>query len=201
MKPVDACLIFHVEECSVMKLLLKEDVGGLGYCGDEVEVKDGYGRNYLIPQGKAIQATPRNIKQFKHQKSLVQSRLKKIVDAAQGVAGEIEAVTCTVTKKVGDQGKLFGSVTAQEIADLLEEKGLSVDKRKIQIAEPIRSLGDFQVPIKLHANVTAEIKLTVVAEEEPEKKGPVEEPGAEQPVEPQGAEPPAEPQDDSETEA
>jgi large subunit ribosomal protein L9 len=153
-----------------MKLLLKEDVDGLGYCGDEVNVRDGYGRNYLVPQGKAIFATPKNIKQFNHQKMIVQGKVKKIVDAAKGLAEKIGKVTCTIKKKVGEQGKLYGSVTNQEIAEVLRKNGIEVDKRKIHPIEPIRALGDFLVPLKLHTDVTAEIKVSVVPEKEPAKE-------------------------------
>ncbi len=153
-----------------MKLLLKEDVEGLGDCGDEVTVKDGYGRNFLIPNGKAILATPRNVKQFNHQKSIVQARLKKVVAAAQGRAGEISQVTCVITKKAGEQGKLFGSVTTQEIVEALRSKGVEIDRRKIQMKEAIKSLGEFQIPIKLHQDVTAEIKVIVVAAVEVKKE-------------------------------
>ncbi|GJL79759.1 MAG: 50S ribosomal protein L9 [Nitrospinaceae bacterium] len=152
-----------------MKLLLKEDVEGLGYCGDEVSVRDGYGRNYLVPQGKAIHATPKNIKQFNHQKMLVQGKVKKIIGSATALAEEIGKVTCTIKKKVGEQGKLYGSVTTQEIAEVLRSNGIEVDKRKIHPAEPIRSLGDFEVPVKLHTEVTAQIKVSVVPDQEPVK--------------------------------
>lgn len=153
-----------------MKLLLKEDVDGLGFCGDEVSVRDGYGRNYLVPQGKAILATPKNLKQFNHQKMIVQGKVKKIVNAATAVAEKISKVTCTIKKKVGEQGKLFGSVTNQEIAEFLRKSGIEVDKRKIHPAEPIRTLGDFVVPLKLHTDVTAEIKVSVIADKEPAKE-------------------------------
>ena len=149
-----------------MKLLLKEDVDGLGFCGDEVEVKDGYGRNFLIPKGKALLATPNNLKAFNHQKRVVQGKLTKVIAAAQGIADEIKKVTCLVQKKVGDTGKMFGSVTAQELADLLKAQGVDVDRRKIQIAEPIKKAGEYKIPIKLHSNVTAEIKLVVEGEKE-----------------------------------
>jgi len=149
-----------------MKLLLKEDVENLGNCGDEVEVKGGYGRNYLIPQGKAILATPKNVKQFAHQRNIVQGKLNKLIKAAGVIAGEIGNASCSVKKKVGEQGKLFGSVTAQNIHDLLREKGVEIDKRKIQLDEPIKTLGDFKIPVKLHPQVTAEISLSVLAEEE-----------------------------------
>ena len=153
-----------------MNLLLKEDVDGLGYCGDEVKVRDGYGRNYLIPQGKAILATPKNVKQFNHQKMVVQGKVKKIVNAANELAEKIGKVNCTIKKKVGEQGKLFGSVTTQEIMDVLRANGIEVDKRKIQPAEPIKALGDYQVPIKLHTDVVAKINVSVVPDKEPVKE-------------------------------
>ena len=149
-----------------MKLLLKEDVDGLGFCGDEVEVKDGYGRNFLIPKGRALLATPNNLKAFNHQKRVVQGKVTKVIAAAQAVADEIAKLTCLVKKKVGDTGKMFGSVTAQEVADLLKDQGVEVDRRKIQIAEPIKKSGEYKIPVKLHSEVTAEIKLVVEGEQE-----------------------------------
>jgi large subunit ribosomal protein L9 len=151
-----------------MKLLLKEDVDGLGHCGDEVTVKDGYGRNYLVPQGKAILSTPKNLRAFKHQKAIVQGRLKKLINSAEEQAAAIAELTCTVTKKAGEQGKLYGAVTAQEIAALLSGQGVDIDRRKIQLGEPIKALGQFKVPLKLHPQVVAEINVHVVAEAEPE---------------------------------
>ena len=157
-----------------MKLLLKEDVDGLGFCGDEVEVKDGYGRNFLIPKGKALLATPNNLKAFNHQKRVVQSKVKKVIATVQAIADEIAKVTCTVKKKIGDTGKMFGSVTAQDIADLLKVQGVDIDRRKIQITEPIKKAGEYKIPVKLHSEVTAEIKLVVEAEQEVAE--PTEEP-------------------------
>ena len=156
-----------------MKLLLKEDVDGLGFCGDEVEVKDGYGRNFLIPKGKALLATPNNLKAFNHQKRIVQSKVKKVIGFAQGVADEINQTPIQIKKKIGDGGKMFGSVTAQEISDLLKAKGIDLDRRKVQILEPIKKAGEYAIPVKLHPNVIAEIKLSVEgekAEEKPEEK-------------------------------
>ena len=151
-----------------MKVLLKEDVFKLGSVGDEVEVKDGYGRNFLIPTGKALMATPKNLKQFRHQKSIVDHKVKKFKGAAQTVADQLAQLSLSVKKKVGDQGKLFGSVTSQEIADLVAANGVEIDRRKIQLSEPIKALGEFKVPIKLHPEITGEIKLTVTAEESAE---------------------------------
>ena len=144
-----------------MKLLLKEDVDGLGFCGEEVEVKDGYGRNFLIPKGKALLATPNNLKAFNHQKRIVQAKVKKITGIAQEVADKISAATIQIKKKMGDGGKMFGAVTAQEISDLLKAKGIDIDRRKIQIQEPIKKAGEYSIPVKLHPEVTAAIRLTV----------------------------------------
>ena len=152
-----------------MKLLLKEDVDGLGFCGEEVEVKDGYGRNFLIPKGKALLATPNNLKAFNHQKRIVQAKVKKVTGIAQEVADKISAVTIQIKKKMGDGGKMFGAVTAQEISDLLKAKGIDIDRRKIQIQEPIKKAGEYSIPAKLHPEVTAEIKLVVEGEKVVEK--------------------------------
>jgi large subunit ribosomal protein L9 len=152
-----------------MKLLLKEDVDGLGFCGEEVEVKDGYGRNFLIPKGKALLATPNNLKAFNHQKRIVQAKVKKVTGIAQEVADKISAATIQIKKKMGDGGKMFGAVTAQEISDLLKAKGIDIDRRKIQIQEPIKKAGEYSIPVKLHPEVTATIKLTVEGEKVVEK--------------------------------
>ena len=152
-----------------MKLLLKEDVDGLGYCGEEVEVKDGYGRNFLVPKGKALLATPNNLKAFNHQKRIVQAKVKKVTGIAQEVADKISAATIQIRKKMGDGGKMFGAVTAQEISDLLKAKGIDIDRRKIQIQEPIKKAGEYSIPVKLHPEVTAAIKLTVEGEKVVEK--------------------------------
>ena len=148
-----------------MKLLLKEDVHGLGSCGDEVEVKSGYGKNFLIPNGRAIAATPKNLKQFNHQKSIVQGRLKKIKISAEVQALEIGKALCVFKKKTGDNGKIFGAVTTQDISESLRSHGVELDRRKLQLKEPIKSLGDFEVPVKLHPEVTVAVKVTVVQEE------------------------------------
>ena len=152
-----------------MKLLLKEDVDGLGFCGEEVEVKDGYGRNFLIPKGKALLATPNNLKAFNHQKRIVQAKVKKVTGIAQEIADKISAVTIQIKKKMGDGGKMFGAVTTQEISDLLKAKGIDIDRRKIQIQEPIKKAGEYSIPAKLHPEVTAEIKLAVEGEKVVEK--------------------------------
>ena len=119
--------------------------------------------------------TPNNLKAFNHQKRVVQGKVTKVIAAAQAIADEIAKVTCTVTKKVGDTGKMFGSVTAQEVADLLKGQGVDIDRRKIQIAEPIKKAGEYKIPVKLHSEVTGEIKLIVEGEQEAtETAAPVE---------------------------
>ena len=148
-----------------MKLLLKEDVHGLGNCGVEVEVKSGYGKNFLIPNGHAIAATPKNLKQFNHQKTIVQGRLKKIKISAEAQALEIGKALCVFKKKTGDNGKIFGAVTTQDISESLRSHGVELDRRKLQLKEPIKSLGDFEVPVKLHPEVTVVVKIKVVQEE------------------------------------
>ena len=168
-----------------MKVLLKEDVIKLGSVGDEVVVKDGYGRNFLIPTGKALLATPKNVKQFRHQKSIVDHKVRKLRGAAQEVADQLAKLTLSIKKKMGDQGKLFGSVTSQEIAELVSAQGIEIDRRKIQLGEAIKSLGEFKIPVKLHPQVTAEMTLTVTAVESTEapKTASAPEVAVEEPVE------------------
>ena len=181
-----------------MKVLLKEDVPKLGSVGDEVEVKDGYGRNFLIPMGKALLATPKNLKQFRHQKSIVEHKVKKFKGIAQDVADQLAKLSLSVKKKVGEQGKLFGAVTSQEIADLISAQGVEIDRRKIQLGEPIKSLGEFKIPIKLHPEITAEFTLTVIGEEpEASAAAPEADAQAEAPVE-ESVENPEEPVENQE---
>jgi len=163
-----------------MKLLLLEDVDKLGSLGDEVNVKDGYGRNFLIPQGKAVLASTNNVKQFSHQKGIIERKLKKLKGGAEEIAQALAKLQLSVTKKVGDQGKLFGSVTSQEIADLIHKQGVEIDRRKIQLSDPIKTLGEHKVAIKLHPEVTGEVTVTVSAEAAPadqadKKEAPAEE--------------------------
>ena len=147
-----------------MQVILLEDVSSLGKAGDLVKVSDGYGRNYLIPQKKAVVATEKSIKTLEHQKRLVQHRMAKAKKDVQRIAQEIEALSCTFVKSVGESGKLFGSVTTMEIEAYLKENGIEVDRKKIHMEEPIKSVGMFSVPIKLHADVVANLKVWVVQE-------------------------------------
>ncbi len=144
-----------------MEVILKEDVNKLGHRGDVVKVADGYGRNYLLPGKLAIEATAANkvvIEQMKA--SAVRKTAKEKVGAEQQ-ATEISAVELTFERKVGENEQLFGSVTSSDIAQELEQKGYTIDRRKISLEEPLRSLGEYHVPIKLHREVTAHVKVTV----------------------------------------
>jgi large subunit ribosomal protein L9 len=147
-----------------MQVILLEDVSSLGKAGDLVKVAAGFGRNYLIPQKKAILATEKGIKTLEHQKRLVQHRMAKTKKDIQRTAQEIETLSCTFAKSVGESGKLFGSVTTMEIEAYLKENGIEVDRKKIHLEEPIKSVGMFTVPIKLHPDVVANLKVWVVQE-------------------------------------
>ncbi len=147
-----------------MHVILLEDVPSLGKAGDSVKVSEGYGRNYLIPQKKAILATEKGIKILEHQKREVQQRMGKVKKDMKKVVEQIEKLPCTFAKPVGESGKLFGSVTSMEIESFLKENGIDVDRKKIQLEEPIKNLGMFTVPIKLHPDITAHLKVWVVQE-------------------------------------
>lgn len=147
-----------------MQVILLEDIPSLGKSGDLIKVSDGYGRNYLIPQKKAVFATEKNLKALDHQKRLVQHRLGKVKKDAQSIAQAIEKTSCTIVKSAGESGKLFGSVTSMEIESYLKENGIEVDRKKILLEEPIKSVGTYAVPIKLHPEVTATLKVWVVQE-------------------------------------
>ena len=147
-----------------MQVILLEDILSLGKAGDLVKVSDGYGRNYLIPQKKAILATEKGLKMLEHQKRQVQDRMGKMKKDLDKVAQQIEGLSCTFTKSVGESGKLFGSVTSMEIETYLKENGIEVDRKKIVLDEPIKSIGMFTVPIKLHPEIVAQLKVWVVQE-------------------------------------
>jgi len=147
-----------------MQLILLENVPSLGKAGDLVKVSDGYGRNYLIPQKKALLATEKSLKVIEHQKRQVQQRMEKTKKDAEKMAQQIEKLSCTFTKTVGESGKVFGSVTSMDIENYLKDNGMEVDRKKISLEEPIKNLGMFTVPIKLHPEVAAYLKVWVVQE-------------------------------------
>ena len=147
-----------------MKIILLENVPSLGKAGDLVKVSAGYGRNYLIPQQKAILATEKSLKVVEHKKRQVQQRMEKTKKDAEKMGQRIENLSCTFAKTVGESGKIFGSVTSMDIENFLKENGFEVDRKKISLEEPIKNLGMFTVPIKLNPEVTAHLKVWVVQE-------------------------------------
>ena len=147
-----------------MRVLLVQAVENLGEIGDVVEVANGYGRNFLIPRGLAIAATARNKRQLEHEQHLREHRVARARQDAEVFAGELQAVACRFTRKAGEEGKLFGSVTAIDIAEKLKEAGVEVDRRRIQLDQPIKSLGEFAVPVRLRPEVVAELKVLVEPE-------------------------------------
>ncbi len=147
-----------------MQVILLENVPALGKTGDLVKVSDGYGRNYLIPKKKAVLATDKSLKVIEHQKRQIQQRVEKTKKDAEKMAQRIETLSCTFARTVGESGKLFGSVTSMDIENYLKENGIEADRKKISLEEPIKNLGMFTVPIKLHPEVTAHLKVWVVQE-------------------------------------
>jgi large subunit ribosomal protein L9 len=147
-----------------MEVILKEDVVNLGHRGDVVKVADGYGRNFLLPRKLALQATLANKAVIEQMKSAAVRRSATEKAQAEELAAKLEPVVLSFTRKSGEAGHLFGSVTAADIAAGLEAKGFEIDRRKIQVDEPLKSVGDFSVAIKLYREVTAHIKVTVLAE-------------------------------------
>ncbi len=148
-----------------MDIILMESVEGLGQIGDLVKVKPGYARNFLLPRKLAVEASLRNVKELEHQKRQLERKAQKVLEGAQVLKAQIEKQTCVFAMRAGEDGKLFGSVTSMEIQQQLADKGVDVDRKKIQLAEPLKTLGDFEVPVKLDAGVIATVRVTVAAVE------------------------------------
>ncbi len=147
-----------------MKIVLREDVDKLGERGQVVNVAPGYARNFLFPKALAFEATAGNMRQIELRKKVWVVRDAREADDAKKLAARIAEIKIVIAKKVGENEALYGSVTSQEIADLLKAKGVEVDRRKIQMHDPIRSLGTFAVPIKIHRQVSANVSVEVVPE-------------------------------------
>jgi len=148
-----------------MKVILKENIETLGHIGDIVKVAPGYARNFLLPRGLAIEATTRNAKALEHAKRQMEYKKNKVLEQAKQLAARIEGLSFVLSHQAGEEGKLFGSVTNMEIAERLKSEGFEVDRKKILLAEPIKHLGEFTVPIKVHPEVTANLKVTVAKAE------------------------------------
>jgi large subunit ribosomal protein L9 len=149
-----------------MQIILKEDVPNLGRSGEVVAVKPGYGRNYLIPRGLAVLATPKNVARIEHEKRVIDKRSLKLRKDAEGLRDRIEQVSVNIARPVGAGDKLYGSVGGRDIAEALKEAGIAIDHRKVHLEEPIKSLGMFTVDIKLGRDVVAKLKVWVVAKED-----------------------------------
>lgn len=170
-----------------MKVVLREDLDNLGDRGQIVSVKPGYARNFLIPKGLALEATPGNLQQVEHQRRVWEAKRVKEVGEAQALADRIAKLSPTVERKAGDMGMLYGSVTTAEIAELLRAAGIVVDRRRIVLSKPIKHVGAYDVAVRLHRDVTAKFPLRV----DPEG-------GRTTPTVPEGAEQPERDLDDEE---
>ena len=144
-----------------MKVILQENVEGLGYLGDVLTVADGYARNFLLPRKKAVLAEDRQVKLLQHLKRQIDQKAKKELEALGDIGKQISKVALTFEVQTGKDDKLFGSVTSKDIAEQLAEQGMTVDRRKIQLPHPLKELGTFPVPIKLHRDVIAKIEVTL----------------------------------------
>jgi large subunit ribosomal protein L9 len=148
-----------------MKVILKEDIAKLGTMGETVKVAPGYGRNYLIPQGKAVLATSKNLKELEHQKRLILRKAELVRTDAESFAEKFRGLTITLARKVVDEDKIYGSVSVADISQALKEAGVEIERKMIKLDEPIKSLGEFQVLVQVHADVTAEFTVQVEKEE------------------------------------
>jgi large subunit ribosomal protein L9 len=147
-----------------MKVILLEDVRNLGKSGDSVTIKPGYGRNYLLPRNMALAATPANLQVFANEKKALDKKQARLRGEAQTAADKITALTLTISRLSGEDGKLFGSVTNGDVAAALKEQGVEVDKRKIEMHEPIKTLGEHAVPLHLHHDIVISLKVVVAAQ-------------------------------------
>ena len=148
-----------------MKIILRQDMDDLGLEGDIIEVADGYARNYLIPKEIAFKATTQNVKLMETQKRKIEIRRLKAKEDAERMKEALAGISVTISQKAGEEDKLYGSVTSMDIAGHLEKQGITIDRRKIALDKPIKSLGEFDVPIKIYPEVTGSIKVVVILEE------------------------------------
>jgi large subunit ribosomal protein L9 len=148
-----------------MKVILKENIDTLGHIGDIVKVAPGYARNYLIPKGLAIEATEKNAKALEHLKRQMEYKKNKVLEQAKALAARIEAISLNLAHQAGEEGKLFGSVTNMELAEHLKAQGIEIDRKKIVLAEPLKHVGEFTATVKLHPEVSANLKVNITAAE------------------------------------
>lgn len=148
-----------------MKVILVSDVESIGKKGEVKEVKEGFARNYLFPRKFAVEATPGNLKVWEQKRQTLKKKEDELRAEAEGLAGNLQGISCVIPVKVGEEDKLFGSVTSQNISDALSKLGFDIPKKDIEIDAPIKTLGIHEVPVRLHHNVTVNIKVEVVREE------------------------------------
>jgi large subunit ribosomal protein L9 len=151
-------------EDTVMQIILQQDVEKLGTRGQVLEVKEGYARNYLLPRKLALEASPTNMKRLEKMRAVFAKHEATEKEAAEKLAEMLNGLSLTLSRKAGENDQLFGSVTSADIADAIAAQGYTVDKRKIQLVDPVKLVGEYQVPVKLHREVTASVKLTVQKE-------------------------------------
>ncbi len=144
-----------------MKVILKEDIQSLGYKGDVVNVSDGYARNYLIPKGLVEAATPSSLKRLEAERKARARKMARLKAEAEERAKVLKGITCSFSVKAGEEGKLFGAVTSMDIESYLKEKGFSIDRKQILLEEPIKKVGTYEVPVRLHPEVTVNIRVEV----------------------------------------
>ena len=147
-----------------MEVILKKSVEGLGVPGDVLKVADGYARNYLLPMQLAVHATERNRRYLEHQKRVIDQQESKDKERAREIAAQIAGVTCTLKRRAGENDRIFGSVTSMDVAEALRTEGFELERRFLELAEPIRELGVFMVPVKLHTDVVVELRVVVERE-------------------------------------
>lgn len=148
-----------------MEVILKKSVEGLGAPGDVLQVSDGYARNYLLPMQLAVHATERNRRYLDHQKRVIDQQESKNREHAREIASQISGVTCTLKRRAGENDRLFGSVTSMDIAEAVRAEGFELERRLFELAEPIRELGVFMVPVRLHTDVVVELRVVVERDE------------------------------------
>ena len=147
-----------------MEVILRDHVENLGRRGEVVKVADGYARNFLLPRKLALPATEGNKKRVEKERNLLETKESEERQSAEAIATRLGALDLRITRKVGENNQLYGSVTNADIGDLLKEKGFDIDRRRILLADPIKTLGENTVPVKLHRDVTAQLKITIVKE-------------------------------------
>ena len=147
-----------------MKVILREDIENLGRAGDIVKVADGYGRNYLIPKCLAVQADVRNVRALEHDRRVIETRAKKVRKSAEELGAKLSTLSLTIPARAGEEGKLFGAVTSRDIAEALDRAGVTVDRKLVLLAEPIKQVGEYRVKVKAGTDIAPEVSVSVVAE-------------------------------------